>query len=54
MTEQGILEPGVRVVGKPFTRSELLTALSTTLAGPPRQEGGAVLRVMTGHLPGRG
>ncbi|MBG0568458.1 hybrid sensor histidine kinase/response regulator [Actinoplanes aureus] len=35
MTEQGILEPGVTVVGKPFTRSELLTALNTTLTGAP-------------------
>jgi len=32
MTEEGILEPGVTVVGKPFTRDDLLTALNTTLA----------------------
>jgi PAS domain S-box-containing protein len=33
MTQQGLLEPGVTVLGKPFTRSQLLDALSTTLAG---------------------
>jgi CheY-like chemotaxis protein len=32
MTEQGILEPGVTVVGKPFGRDDLLTALNATLA----------------------
>ncbi|MET0417002.1 MAG: response regulator, partial [Actinoplanes sp.] len=32
MTEQGILEPGVRVVGKPFTKNDLLAAVHDTLA----------------------
>lgn len=32
MTDQGILEPGVTVVGKPFTRDDLLSALNATLA----------------------
>jgi FixJ family two-component response regulator len=33
MTEQGRLEPGVTVVGKPFTSNDLLTAVYNTLAG---------------------
>jgi two-component system cell cycle sensor histidine kinase/response regulator CckA len=33
MTEQGLLEPGVTVVGKPFTSNDLLTAVYHTLAG---------------------
>ena len=31
MTEQGLLEPGVTVLGKPFTKDELLTALTATV-----------------------
>jgi CheY-like chemotaxis protein len=31
MTEQGLLAPGVTIVCKPFTKSELLNALSTVL-----------------------
>lgn len=34
MTEQGLLEPGVTVLGKPFTRAELLDTLRTTLSSP--------------------
>ena len=33
MTAQGLLAPGVTVLGKPFTRPELLNALHATLAG---------------------
>jgi PAS domain S-box-containing protein len=33
MTDQGLLEPGVTVVGKPFTRAELLAAVHDRLAG---------------------
>jgi len=33
MTEQGLLEPGVTVLGKPFTKAELLAGLHTTLTG---------------------
>ena len=32
MTEQGLLDPGVTVLGKPFTRAQLLDALLATLA----------------------
>jgi two-component system, cell cycle sensor histidine kinase and response regulator CckA len=32
MTQQGLLEPGVTVLGKPFTRAQLLDALGATLA----------------------
>jgi two-component system cell cycle sensor histidine kinase/response regulator CckA len=35
MTAQGILDPGVTVVSKPFTRAELLDALSATLTKEP-------------------
>jgi PAS domain S-box-containing protein len=37
MTEQGLLEPGVTVLGKPFTRTQLLDALRATFtaAEPP-------------------
>ena len=31
MTEQGLLEPGVTVLGKPFTKTELLTTLKAVL-----------------------
>jgi hypothetical protein len=31
MTEQGLLQPDVTVLGKPFTKNELLTTLNTTL-----------------------
>ena len=34
MTEQGLLEPGVTVVGKPFTSNELLAAVHETLDRP--------------------
>jgi len=34
MTDQGLLEPGVTVVGKPFTRTELLNAVHDRLAEP--------------------
>jgi PAS domain S-box-containing protein len=38
MTEQGLLEPGVTVVGKPFTKDELLTAVNNALTdNTPRQ-----------------
>ncbi|GLY96162.1 response regulator [Actinoplanes sp. NBRC 103695] len=38
MTEQGLLDPGVTVLGKPFTKVELLTALNTALTdNTPRQ-----------------
>jgi two-component system, cell cycle sensor histidine kinase and response regulator CckA len=32
MTDQGLLEPGVTVLGKPFTKAQLLDLLHTTLA----------------------
>jgi PAS domain S-box-containing protein len=33
MTEQGLVAAGVTVLGKPFSRADLLTAVRTTLAG---------------------
>ncbi len=33
--EQGVLEPGVAIVSKPFTKDELLAALDRILSGPP-------------------
>jgi PAS domain S-box-containing protein len=36
MTEQGLLEPGVTVLGKPFTKDELLTTLNTALTATVR------------------
>jgi PAS domain S-box-containing protein len=41
MTEQGLLEPGVTVLGKPFTRPELLNALSV-LTGQSHHPAGAI------------
>jgi CheY-like chemotaxis protein len=38
MTEQGLLAPGVTIVGKPFTKSELLNALSAVLTEHAAQE----------------
>ena len=32
MTEQGLLDPGVAIVNKPFTRDELLSTLEGTLS----------------------
>jgi PAS domain S-box-containing protein len=38
MTDEGLLEPDVTVLGKPFTKDELLTALNTALTdNTPRQ-----------------
>jgi two-component system cell cycle sensor histidine kinase/response regulator CckA len=37
MTDQGLLEPGVTVLGKPFTKAQLLDLLRATLAGAPAQ-----------------
>ena len=36
MTEQGMLDPGVTVLGKPFGKDDLLSALRTTLTSAPR------------------
>jgi hypothetical protein len=33
MTDQGLLEPGVTVLGKPFTKAQLLELLQATLDG---------------------
>ncbi len=35
MTEQGLLEPGVTVLGKPFTKADLLTGLDALIAAGP-------------------
>jgi signal transduction histidine kinase/CheY-like chemotaxis protein len=35
MTDQGLLEPGVTVLGKPFTKAQLLDLLDATLIGAP-------------------
>jgi hypothetical protein len=31
MTEQGLLDPGVTVLGKPFTKADLLAALDALM-----------------------
>ncbi|HLL64644.1 MAG TPA: response regulator [Micromonosporaceae bacterium] len=38
MTEQGLLEPDVTVLGKPFTKDELLTALNTALTDTTQRQ----------------
>ena len=38
MTEQGLLDPGVAIVNKPFTRDELLNTLEATLSRQPPRE----------------
>jgi two-component system, cell cycle sensor histidine kinase and response regulator CckA len=37
MTDQGLLEPGVTVLGKPFTKAQLLDLLDATLASAPTE-----------------
>jgi two-component system, cell cycle sensor histidine kinase and response regulator CckA len=41
MTDQGLLEAGVTVLGKPFTKAQLLDLVQATLAGAPAQAASA-------------
>jgi PAS domain S-box-containing protein len=42
MSEQGMLDPGVTVLSKPFTKAELLNALDATLSGQEAPRAAAV------------